>query len=197
MRNLSKSKLLAFRQCPKRLWLEMYRPDLQAPTSEKEARLQVGRDVGEIARRLYDPNGSGALVDAQTEGYGPALARSVALLESSAPVFEAGFAAEGALAFADIMLPVGKEPKHSWRMVEVKSSTSVKDYHLDDIAIQAFVALAARVQLSSIALAHIDGEWLYPGDDNYQGLLIESDLTDEAFERGDEVRAWIGKPMQS
>ena len=89
------------------------------------------------------------------------------------------------------MLPVGREPKHSWRMVEVKSSTSVKDYHHDDIAIQAFVTLAAGVRLVSIALAHIDSEWLYPGDDNYQGLLIENDLTDEAFERGDEVRAWI------
>ena len=133
------------------------------------------------------------MVDVQAEGFGPALARSVALLDSSAPVFEAGFAAEGALAFADIMLPVGKEPKHSWRMVEVKSSTSVKDYHRDDIAIQAFVALAAGVPLDSIALAHIDSEWLYPGDENYQGLLIESDLTNEAFERGDEVRGWIGK----
>ena len=188
MRNLSKSKLLAFRQCPKRLWLEVHRPDLRVETSDTEARFQVGHEVGEIARRLYDPNGSGAVVDAQAEGFGPALARSAALLESSAPVFEAGFAAEGALAFADIMLPVGKEPKHSWRMVEVKSSTSVKDYHRDDIAIQAFVALAAGVPLKSIALAHIDSEWLYPGDDNYQGLLKENDLTNEAFERGDEVQ---------
>ena len=112
---------------------------------------------------------------------------------SSAPIFEAGFAAEGALAFADIMLPVGNEPKPSWRMVEVKSSASVKDYHREDIAIQAFVALAAGVPLKSIALAHIDSGWLYPGDDNYQGLLVENDLTDEAFERADEVRAWIGE----
>jgi Domain of unknown function(DUF2779) len=193
MPNLSKSKLLAFRQCPKRLWLEVHSPDLQADSSDTEARFRVGHEVGEIARRLYDPSGSGAVVDAQAEGFGPALARSAALLKSSAPVFEAGFAAEGALAFADIMLPVGNDPTHSWRMVEVKSSTSVKDYHRDDIAIQAFVALAAGVPLESIAVAHIDSEWLYPGDDNYNGLLSENDLTNEAFERGDEVRVWIGE----
>ena len=29
MRTLSKSKLLAFRQCPKRLWLEVHQPQLQ------------------------------------------------------------------------------------------------------------------------------------------------------------------------
>ena len=135
----------------------------------------------------------GARVDVQAEGFGPALARSSALLASTAPVFEAGFAAEGALAFADIMLPVGKEPKHLWRMVEIKSSTGIKEYHYDDIAIQAFVALAAGVPLASIALAHIDGEWLYPGDEDYHGLLIENDLTEQAFERGDEVRTWIAK----
>jgi hypothetical protein len=192
MRNLSKTKLLAFRQCPKRLWLEVHRPDLREETAATEARFQIGHEVGEIARRLYDPDGLGALIDAQAEGFGPALARSVALLDSSAPIFEAGFAADGALAFADIMLPAGKKPKRSWRMVEVKSSTTVKDYHRDDIAIQAFVALAAGVRLESIALAHIDSEWRYPGDDNYQGLLIENDLTTEAFERDDEVKDWIG-----
>ena len=58
------------------------------------------------------------------------------------------------MAFADIMLPDGDDADRSWRMVEVKSSTSVKDYHRDDIAIQAFVALAAGVPLKSIAVAH-------------------------------------------
>ncbi len=158
-----------------------------------EARFQVGHKVGEIAQRLYDPNRSAVVVNAQAEGFGPALARSKALLKSSAPVFEAGFAAEGALAFADIMLPMDKAPTPSWHMVEVKSSTSVKDYHREDIAIQAFVALAAGVPLKSIALAHIDSAWLYPGDDNYQGLLVEHDLTEEAFERADDVRVWIGE----
>ena len=104
-RNLSKSKLIAFRQCPKRLWLEVHRPDLRVETSDMEARFQVGHKVGEIARRIYDPNGSGVMVDTQAEGFGPALARSTALLASSEPVFEAGFAAEGALAFADINHP--------------------------------------------------------------------------------------------
>src|SRR5690349_4988505 len=97
MRNLSKSKLLAFRQCPKRLWLEVYRPDLLADTSDVEARFLVGHEVEEIARRLYDPGNLGTRVNVQAEGFGPALARSTKLLETKSPLFEAGFAAEGAL----------------------------------------------------------------------------------------------------
>ena len=191
MRSLSKSKLLAFRQCAKRLWLELHRPELRADSAGTEARYRIGNAVGDVARRIYDPQNVGALVDAQAEGFDQALARSVTLLNSTAPIFEAGFAAAGALAFADIMLPIGKPAKSLWRMVEVKSSTTVKDYHRDDAAIQAFVVRAAGVPLTSIALAHIDSGWVYPGECDYRGLLVETDLTAEAFGRSDEVKEWI------
>src|SRR5690606_30060388 len=80
-----------------------------------------------------------------------------------------------------------------WRMVEVKSSTSVQAYYRDDAAIQSFIAKAAGVPLAGIALAHIDNQWVYPGNDDYQGLLVENDLSDEAFSRGKEVQDWIAE----
>lgn len=193
MRNLSKSKLLAFLQCPKRLWLEVHRPDLVQISASTQASFNVGYQVGDIARRLYDPNGKGQLIDPQSEGFDVAFARSTALLSSSDPIFEAGFAAGGALAFADVLLPVEQEGKRGWRMIEVKSSTSVKDYHRDDAAVQAYVARTAGVRLVSLALAHVDSSWIYPGDEDYQGLLVENDLTTEVFAREAEVRTWIAE----
>ena len=187
MRTLSKSKLLAFRQCPKRLWLEIHAPQLREDSGATLANYATGHQVGDIARQIYDPAQHGQLIDPQVEGFEVAFARTQALLQSRQPIFEAGFRAEGALAFADVLLPTGKQ----WRMVEVKSSTSVKDYHRDDAAVQAFVARACGVPLQSIALAHIDAQWTYPGGGDYQGLLVEVDLTDEAFARTDEVRGWI------
>jgi hypothetical protein len=156
MRALSKSKLLAFRQCAKRLWLEIHRPELRKDSPETEARFAVGHQVGDIARQLFDPAGKGILVDFKRNGLEPAIAQSTQFLTSSQPVFEAGFSADGALAFADIMLPAKKAGRRGWRMIEVKSSTSVKDYHREDIAIQTFVARSAGVPLVSVALAHID-----------------------------------------
>nr|WP_315849280.1 DUF2779 domain-containing protein [uncultured Rhodoferax sp.] len=196
MRILSKSKLLAFRQCPKRLWLEVHQPELRSDSNATETSFLVGNQVGSIARKIYDPKGKGALVNPQDEGFDAAFARSQALLRSAQPIFEAGFNAEGALAFADVMLPARKGGQRVWRMVEVKSSTSVEDYHRDDVAVQAFVAKAAGVSLSTISLAHIDSTWIYPGNGDYQGLLVESDLTDETFEREDEVRAWISQAQK-
>jgi hypothetical protein len=78
-------------------------------------------------------------------------------------------------------------------MVEVKSSTSVKDYHRDDVAIQTYIACTAGVNLKSVAVAVIDSTWIYPGDNNYTGLLKEQDLTEEALGRAEEVKAWIAE----
>lgn len=196
MRTLSKSKLLAYRQCPKRLWLEVHHPELRQDSSATQASFAAGHQVGDIARQIYDPQNKGALVDPQSEGFDAAFARTQALLRKSQPIFEAGFCSQGALAFADVMLPVKQRGKRAWRMVEVKSSTAVKDYHRDDAAVQAFLARDCGVPLAAIALAHIDSSWVYPGSDDYQGLLKENDLTIEAFARGDEVRGWIGEAQQ-
>lgn len=191
MRNLSKSKIIAFRQCPKRLWLELHRPELR-DDSASELVFQIGHQVGEIAHRIYDPENSGIVIDIQALGHSKALAQSAVLLaEGKSKVFEAGLTVDGALAYADVMLPDHSDGTLRWKMIEVKSSTSVKDYHRDDIAVQAYIASAAGISLSSIALAHIDNSFVYQGDGDYQGLLKENDLTREALSRSEEVKQWI------
>lgn len=192
-RNLSKSKLIAFRQCPKRLWLEIHKPELREDSAGAEARMEAGNELGRLARKLYDPDGRGETIDAQVIGFGPALERSKQVLGEAKPLFEAGYAAGGGIAFADVMLPVAGTRPPKWRMVEVKSSTSVKDYHREDAAIQAYVARTAGVPLEGIAVAHIDSEFVYPGDGNYDGLIVEEDLSDETAALADEVRTWIAE----
>jgi hypothetical protein len=159
---LSKSKLMAFRQCPKRLWLELYRSDLEETSAAKASSFAVGHQVGEVARRLYDPKGAGVVLNPKA-GVAAAMARTQTLLLGSGPIFEAGFEAGGVLAFVDVLLPVRKRGKKGWRMVEVKSGTSLKDTYREDAAIQATVARAAGLTLESVAIAIIDKTWVYPG----------------------------------
>ena len=194
MRNISKSKLLSFRQCAKRLWLEIHHRELCEDSAGTEASFAVGNQVGDIARQIYDPEGKGSFLDLNNISFSELLEQSETLCKTSRQtIFEAGFVAGGALALADVMLPTQQGRKRAWRMVEVKSSTSVKDYHRDDAAIQAFVARKAGVALAGVVLAHIDKNWVYPGKNDYQGLLVENDLTEEAFARGPEVETWIAK----
>ena len=192
MRLLSKSKLIAFLQCPKRLWLEIHRPELRLDSAGTLASFRVGHQVGDVAKRIYDPEGKGAVIDVKAEGYDGAFTRSAQLLsDSRQPIFEAGFKIDGALAFADVMLPAVEDGQPAWKMVEVKSSTSVKDYHRDDVAVQAFIAQSMGVKLKSVAVASIDSSWVYPGNEDYRGLLAETDLTAEALARVEEVSGWM------
>ncbi len=194
-RVLSKSKVLSFRQCPKRLWLEIHRPELQEISSATESSFAVGHRVGEVARKLFDPEGAGIVIDPEAEGVASAIAKTRSLLAGSAPIFEAGFEADGARAFADVLLPITKRGKKAWRMVEVKSATNVKDYYLEDAAIQATVARAAGLALESIAVAYIDKTWVYPGDGDYRGLLVEEDVSKDAFAAAAVVGALVREAL--
>lgn len=191
MRQLSKSKLLAYRQCPKRLWLELHRPELR-DDSGAEMAFAFGNDVGEIARTIYDPLSQGHLIDVGEVGWDTAFSVSSDWLrEKEAPIFEAALRIPGALALADIMLPQQSQQGLEWHLIEVKASTRVKDHHHDDIAIQAFIARESGLPICKVSLAHIESSFVYHGGDHDAGLLSEVDLTTEVFARSAEVRSWI------
>ena len=196
MRALSKSKLIAFRQCPKRLWLDVHQPDAREDSSATQAVFRTGHEIGALAQQIYDPAGEGVTIDLRAEGVAVAVESTHVLLQTRKPLFEAGFVAAGGLAFADVMLPITEGETPAWKMVEVKSSTSVKTYQEDDAAIQSYIARAADVDVRSVSIAHIDAAWVYPGGGDYKGLLVEKDVTEAAFARGAEVAAWIARAQQ-
>jgi Domain of unknown function(DUF2779) len=193
--SISKSKLIFFRQCPKRLWLEVNAPVQGEVSAATQMRFDAGHKVGEVSQRLYAMGGPSVLIDTQVRPLQMAYAATQQALLKRVPVFEAGFTAEfaggRAHAFSDVLLPVKAGRRNAWRMVEVKSTKQVEAYHLDDAAIQAAIAKAAGLQLTSIAIAHLDGSFKYPGGSRYDGLLREQDVTEQAFARGDEVADWI------
>jgi len=194
MRNLSKSKIIAFRQCPKRLWLEIHKPELR-DDSRSEVVFAIGNQVGEMAQEIYNTDGTGHLVDINELGFPEVFTRTTQLLdEGKSIIFEAAMQAHGALALADVMIPTPDPSSHAgmqWEMIEVKSSTGVKNYHRDDVAVQSYIATAAGVKLSSVSLAHIDSTFVYQGDGDYRGLLTEANLTAEAMSRHGEVEQWL------
>ncbi len=145
MRPLSKSKLLAYRQCPKRLWLEVKGPKPPEPDAQTQASFDDGHAVGKLAQSLYDPKGKGEVFDPAKQGYDEIVKRTGEFIDLTKPLFEAGFSTGDARAFVDVMLPLRRGGQKVWRMVEVKSSASVKSTHKDDIAIQATIARESGV----------------------------------------------------
>ena len=88
-RPLSKSKLIAFRQCPKRLWLEVHRPDLREDSASTQAIFASGHKVGELAQQIFDPTGTGHLIDMQVLGIAGAFQKTKELVNTtpSVPIF--------------------------------------------------------------------------------------------------------------
>ena len=197
MRALSKSKLIAWRQCPKRLWLEVHRPDFRQQSAATQAAFTTGYAVGDVARLVYDADQRGTVLDLDTLGIGGMLQQTQVLLPKRRPIFEAAFTIPGALALADVLLPVGRGSRAAWRMVEVKSSTTVKPYHVEDSAIQFYIATQAGLKLDSIAVAVVDTTFVYPGHQRYADLLKEQDVTDAVIAIQSDVAQWIRKAQKT
>jgi hypothetical protein len=153
--------------------LEVHRPELAETDPQTEAIFAIGHEVGGIARRLYD-DGAGIMIEYE-DGMPAALARTAEALgqHSAAPIFEATVERDGLLVRADVLLRGDDGP----RLIEVKSSTSVKPEHLEDCAIQSWVFETSSARPRSVALAHINNQFVYQGDGEYQGLLVEQDVT--------------------
>ena len=83
----------------------MYRLELRYD-SGSEIAFKIGHEVGELARRLFDENGDGNLIEPREMGWPEAYTRTQELLKSSeTPTFEATMRIKGVLALADAMLP--------------------------------------------------------------------------------------------
>ena len=172
---LSKSRLISAWQCPKRLYLEKHHPEYGEISPQTRSLWATGHRVGDVARQLYGSPES--VVIEFDRRMGLMVHRTRELLDGGAdfPIFEATFQYERVLVRADVLMPDGG----GWRIVEVKASTSVKDYHVLDCAIQDWVLRHSGIEITSISLAHINNRFEYPGDADYDGLLAEHDLTDE------------------
>jgi hypothetical protein len=189
---LSKTRILASLQCLKRVHLEVNRKDLAHYSKATLAAFATGHEVGAVARQLYG-GGQGTLVEYAGGSLKPALAQTEALMNSliRAPIFEATLQHDGVLVREDVLLPVDDDGRPSWRIVEVKASTRLKPEHLHDLAVQAWVHLESGHPLTGIALAHVDSQFVYPGDGHYQGLLVEEDRTEAVLALLPAVPEWV------
>ena len=165
---LTKSKYLSGLQCHKRLWYEKNHPERASSLSRAQHRtFRQGKEVGERARDLFP---KGILISARSPEKS-AEQTKIAIRDGASCIFEASFVFENTWVRCDILQKDGD----SWNLIEVKMSTSVKEEHLPDLAIQKYVLTACGIPISKTQLMHINNGCTYP---DLSDLFITEDVTD-------------------
>ncbi|HSL03884.1 MAG TPA: DUF2779 domain-containing protein [Nitrospiraceae bacterium] len=183
---LSKSKFLSGLQCHKRLYLEVHQPALATkPDAATQAMFDMGTEVGEFARSRFP---GGVLVAAGYRQTEAALAQTAELVQDLhvPAIFEAAFLHGGVLIRADVLERVltAEGQPCGWRLIEVKSSTKVKDVHLEDLAVQSEVILGAGLRLLFVCLLHINTGYFYrDGAIDLNELFAIQDLSEVLAQR--------------
>ena len=169
--DLTKSRYLSWLQCPKRLWLEVHQPDLQADLSLAQQRIiQQGTEVGAFARTYFP---GGVLIDSSDRQQ--AIIQTQAAILGDVPyIFEAAFQWESLYIKCDVL---ERQDSNCWSAIEVKSASKVKPEYLDDLAFQTYVLHNLDVQLRSTELLNVNTKSCFFPD--LQNFFIRTDLTDE------------------
>jgi len=146
-------------QCLKRLYWEVHEPELASePDASGQAIMEQGQEVGRLAHQLFPGgvkvDGSGGLSDAIS------ITKELVANPEVPAVFEGTFSADDVLVRVDILK---RQRDKRWRLIEVKSSTDLKDYHLLDIGIQSHVVSRSGLDLASSSLAHINRNYIFDG----------------------------------
>ena len=183
--HLSKLRFQSGLQCAKRLYLEIHsQNEKDIVTSAEEAIFELGKNVGELARKLF-PKGS--LVDFNVSNQDEAYRKTQALLKDDKIeiIYEAAFTYEKIEVRVDILRKVSNNEVD---IIAVKSSTRVKEEHLADLAIQAHVIEGSGMKIRKCFLMHINSDYLYDGADYILDQLFTlSELTNEVKSLQDTI----------
>jgi predicted RecB family nuclease len=156
---ISKSKFVAGVQCLKRLYLQVREPGLAAGSdASDQAIMEQGREVGLFARQMFpggvEVDGSGGLDESIR------MTRELVANPEVPAIYEGTFEHGGVLVRVDVLQ---RRRDGRWRLLEVKSTTGLKEHHLDDVAIQARVVSRSGLDLAASCLMHVNRNYVFQG----------------------------------
>jgi len=192
---LSKSRFLSGRQCHLRLWYSCFNRDLASPVSpSKQAMFDSGHEVGELATRLYP---EGVLIREDHLHHEEAVQTTLKAMQDPnvKSIYEAAFFYDGVRIRVDIL---ERLDSGQWNLIEVKSSTSVKDVHLPDVAIQYYVLQGSGLDINRALLLLINNQYVYDGNNlDLENFFSSFDVTNQALALQKEIPLRIAEQKET
>lgn len=184
---LSKSLFVRGVRCHKSLYLQKYRPELKDLVSESlQAKFETGYQVGDLACRLFP---GGVPVPYEGLSHTQQIEMTAQLIAKGCKtIYEATFFSDGIFIKADIL----HLSRHGWDVYEVKAATSVKDYHIGDVAVQHHVIRGAGLPVGRAFLVHVNNQYVRQGEIDVKGLFVKANITDAV----EEKQAFVAKEIR-
>jgi hypothetical protein len=182
---LSKSRFLAGLQCHLRLWYQCFERELipEVPPS-RQAIFDAGHEAGELATQLFP---GGILIDEPYYLHKQAVQSTLQAMQDPdvKSIYEAAFAHDGVRIRVDVL---ERLDDGSWNLVEVKSSTSVKEVYYPDVAVQYYVLEGCGLKINRAGILHINNQYVYDGQNlDLESLFSFEDLTDATMSMQPEI----------
>jgi len=189
---LSKSTYVYGCQCPKRLYLHKFKPELKDEEDEEQTAIySSGTSVGMVARDLF-PGG----INAEPKdpfSYPESVAKTKTLIETGTKViYEAAFMHNQVLCAVDILV----NDNGKWYAYEVKGTSKVKPAHITDAALQFYVITNAGIALADMFLVHLNTQYVKNGSLDVQQLFTKSSILTEVLTQQQAVENKIQELMQ-
>lgn len=186
---LSKSTYIRGLQCEKSIYLNKYHPKLrdEIPAS-RERVFTTGHEVGELAQQLF-PGGVDCGFEVTRNGQKSVELTANAIDEGRDVIYEAAFQHEGVLVIADIMT----KNENKWKVYEVKSSTKVAEYHINDTAVQYYVMNKCGIDIDDISIVHINNQYVRDGEIDVRQLFTIESVKEQVIPLQDFVEKYITK----
>ena len=186
---LSKTDFKLGLECEYALWYTYHNHEIQEELSkDAQFRIDEGIEVGELAQTYFQ---DGVLVEKNVnfEEY----------LKLEKTLFEAPLRNSQYYARVDI-LRKNTNSNNSFDIIEVKSSTSVKDEHVYDCAFQLYVAKSLGITINKVYVMYLNNEYVRQGEIDSNELFILEDVTQRCLELLEEVEeksAWFYELINS
>lgn len=156
---LSKTDFMRGLQCPRMLWLDAHRSELQVIPPETQARLDQGNEFGSKAMAMFGPFTDVTEYIPNTKYLNKAkMVQNTrnAMRTGADNICEASFDFHGIFCAVDILHRVEDDV---WELYEVKDSLELKQQFIEDAAYQAWVLDKCGVTLDGVYVVyHYDDE---------------------------------------
>ncbi len=180
---------MAGRQCHKLLWWTVHEPGARelVPDSGTQDLFDQSREVEREAQKRFP---GGAVIGSQFDTTGARLEATRQALARGEPIlFQASFEADAVLVRVDVLV----RGPDGFTLIEVKSSSELKDEHIPDAAVQVHVLRKAGVDVRKVEIMFLNKAFRQPAGD----LFVREDVTAKVEALLPEVPQLVAEQLAS